>query len=299
MAGPTASHPMLLAGGVLLALVAPVRPVRASDLDDFQLCRAAYEAQEWPRAVACFEGLVGGELPRLGSTSLTLESRKYLAAAYFFVGRREAAGTQFERLLREDPSYELDASSFPVEVVELFDHVRTEIRAELRLAEERAAEAARRAEAAARVRALAALVEEEVEVEVENSRWIAAIPFGVGQFERGDPGLGAFFLVSESLFALTAALTLGVHEYVLGLVGTGSVAPGRIGEVNDILLAMQATNWSSVGAFVVLAAAGVLEAQLQFQPTRTVRHRRTLPPELREDLTLSAGPLGVSARLRF
>jgi hypothetical protein len=299
MAGPTASHPMLLAGGVLLALVAPVRPACASDLDDFQLCRTAYEAQEWPRAVACFEGLVGGELPRLGSTSLTLESRKYLAAAYFFVGRREAAGTQFERLLREDPSYELDASSFPVEVVELFDHVRAEIRSELRLAEERAEEAARRAEDAARVRALAALFEEEVEVEVENSRWIAALPFGVGQFERGDVGLGAFFLVSEALFAVTAAVTLGVHEYVLGLVASGAVAPGRIGQVNEILLAMEATNWSSVGAFVVLAAAGILEAQLRFLPTRTVRHRRALPPELREGLAISAGPLGVSARLHF
>lgn len=300
MAAPPATPRNSLAAALLVgAVLGVVRPAAASDLDDFQVCRAVYETREWPRAVACFEGLVGGESPRLTSSSLTLESRKYLAAAYYFVGRREAAADQFERLLRDDPSYELDASSFPVEVVELFGHVREEIRDEIRLAEEREAEAARRAYELARIRALVALFEEEAEVEIENSRWVAAIPFGVGQFERGEDGLGAFFLISEAIFAVTAGVTLGVHEFVLGSSRTGGVAPARVAEANQILLGMEITNWISFGAFVLLAGSGILEAQLNFRDTRVVRHRRTVPPELLEGLDLSIGPGGVSLRLTF
>jgi tetratricopeptide (TPR) repeat protein len=305
MAGRTATSALVGGLVVLGALWGPVRPAEASDLDDFQVCRAAYEAREWARSVTCFEELVGGEISRLTSPSLTLESRKYLAAAYYLVGRREAAATQFERLLRSDPSYELDAASFPVEVVELFTHVREQIRDELREAEEREAARARREYELARIRALIAHFEEEVEVEVENSRWAAAIPFGVGQFDRGDGGLGAFFLVSESALVVTTAVSLGFWVYAgdvarsLGPCGGDPTCEARYAEVNRVLVAMEATNWLSIGALVLLAGGGILEAQLNFRPTRTVRHRRSVPPELLEGLELSVLPGGISLRLSF
>lgn len=301
MAAPAVTLRSIATGALFatIGVVAFVCPAKASDLDDFQRCRGAYEAREWPRAVACFEELVGGDTPTLSSMSLVLESRKYLAAAYLFVGRREAAAEQLERLLREDSSYELDEASFPIEVIELFQHVRDEIRDEIRRREEAEAEAARHAYELARIRALVALVEEDVEVEVDNSRWIAALPFGVGQFERGDDGLGAFFLVSEALLAVSSALTAGIHEYVLGITRTGGVATSRLDEVNGILLGMEVTNWVSLGAFVVVAGAGILEAELNFRPTRTVRHRRTVPPELLEGIDLSIGPGTLSIRASF
>jgi hypothetical protein len=290
--------------GVALVLLCP-QPARAGDLEDFQICRGLYEARDWSRAVSCFEDLVGGETPRLTSTLLRLESRKYLAAAYVFVGRREAGAAQFERLLREDPSYELDAASFPVEVVEIFAYVRTEIREEVRLAEERAAEEARHAYEEARIRALVAFAQEEVETEVENQRWVAAIPFGVGQFSRGDDGLGAFFLVTEGILVASAAVSLGLFTYALDvarqLVAGGARDPDdpAVAEVNRLLLGSEITNWISVSGFAILATAGVIEAQLSFRPTRTVRHRRAVPPELLEGLEISVGLGGFTLRGSF
>ena len=46
-------------------------------------------------------------------------------------------------------------------------------------------------------------------VVVRHSRWIAALPFGVGQFQNGQEGLGYALLVSEALLA-GASITSGV-----------------------------------------------------------------------------------------
>lgn len=292
---------LLLGAAVALAFPAPAQ---AGDLEDFQIARAAYDGRDWARAVALFEELVGTDPPRLTSTLLILESRKYLGAAYFSIGRREAAGAQFELLLRSDPTYELDASSFPVEVVEMFDYIRSEIQEEARLREDRAADEARHARDEARIRALIEFAEQDVELEVERSRLIAAIPFGVGQFDRGEDGLGAFFLASEAFFFASAALSLGLYIYALDaareIVRRGATSPDdpRVGEVNRLLLGTEITNWISVGAFGILATAGVLEAELNFT-SRSLRHRRTVPPELLEGVEVSVGLGTFSLRASF
>lgn len=277
----------------------------AGDLEDFQNCRGLYESREYARSVTCFEELVGQDVPRLTSTLLVLESRKLLAVSYVFVGRREAAAEQFGRLLRADPTYEIDAALFPIEVVEMFEHVRGEIQEEVRRAEERAEEEARHAREVARIRALLEFAQEEVQVESERSRWVAALPFGIGQFDRGEDGLGAFFLVSESLFSIAAAIALGLNIYAIDaareLVRTGAADADddRYLEVNRLLLGSEITNWISVGAAAVLMGAGILEAQLNFRPTRVMRHRRTIPPELFEGLEISVSPVGISLRASF
>jgi len=294
----------VLAAGVALVWLLP-NAAKAGDLEDFQNCRGLYEAREYARSVSCFEELVGEDVPRLTSTLLLLESRKLLAVSYVFVGRREAAAEQLGLLLRADPTYEIDAALFPIEVVEMFEHVRGEIQEEVHYAEERAEEEARHAREVARIRALIEFAGEEVQLESERSRWVAAIPFGVGQFDRGEDGLGAFFLVTESLFSVAAAIALGLNIYALDaardLVRTGVPDPDddRYAEVNRLLLGSEITNWISVGATVILMGAGILEAQLNFRPTRVMRHRRTLPPELLEGLEISVSPFGLSLRASF
>jgi tetratricopeptide (TPR) repeat protein len=298
----------LLAWAALLSLPALwflPSVAKAGDLEDFQNCRSLYEVREYARSVSCFEELVGEDVPRLTSTLLVLESRKLLAVSYVFVGRREAAAEQFGRLLRADPTYEIDAALFPIEVVEMFEHVRGEIQEEVRHAEERAEEEARHAREVARIRALIEFAEEEVQLESERSRWIAAIPFGVGQFDRGEDGLGAFFLTTESLFSIAAAITLGLNVYAtdaareLSLTGAERPDDPRYAEVNRLLLGSAITNWISVGATAILMGAGILEAQLNFRPTRVMRHRRTIPPDLLEGLQISVSPVGVSLRASF
>lgn len=283
----------------LFALLIAVAPAlaHAGDIEDFQVARAAYEARDWSRAVAYFEGLVGGDTPRLRNQPLVLESRKYLAAAYLFVGRREAARDQFERLLAEEPTYELDASQFPLEVVEVFDDVRRQMAADrerdlARVELERERDALRE-----RARLLVEFASEDVTIEVENSRWLALVPYGVGQFQNGDEGWGWFFLSTESVLSLSGFVSLVVHTSVVDQISSADVLRREsvLAEANGILTATTIINWSSLGALAVVAITGVVQAELDFHPTRRYTQRRTVPPSLLEGIEVGVG----SFRMRF
>ena len=263
----------LRALGVLLVLLAAPSLASAGDIEDFQAARALYDAHDWPRAIAAFEALVGGEVPTLESQPLVLESRKYLAAAYVFVGREGAASDQIERLLLAEPTYELDPTEFPNEVVQLFDRVRQ------RLAERREAQAerARLAAEVERLTAENAMMREELEgertIEVPRSQWLVQIPFGVGQFENGEEGLGWFFLVTEALALGGSIVSTIVHlAFVAELerLPAGADDP-RVDPVNLGLSITGPLSWSLSGAFGILLASGLLQANLAFAPTRTVR----------------------------
>lgn len=298
-------RPCALVGALsfaLLALTALFPPLAAAgDIEDFQAARAAYEAHDWQRAITAFESLVGGETPRLRSQPLVLESRKYLAAAYLFAGRRDAAATQLERLLREEPTYELDPLQFPIEVIELFAAVRDELAEDRRIAEERAAAEAHAADQRARVRRLVEWAREPVEIRVETSRWLAALPFGVGQFENGDEGLGAFFLVSEGVLLLTSGILLAVWIDVVNQVSSATALRDSVlvASANSVLEAVAIADWVTVGALVVLIASGIGEAQASFRGERVVRQERDIPPDLLDGLELGVGPGGVSLTLHF
>lgn len=288
---------LALAIGALLPSVA-----RAGEIDDFQRARDAYTAHDWARAVTAFEALVGTDPPALHTPLLIEESRKYLAAAYVFAGRPDAARTQFERLLTDDPSYELDATQFPEEVVELFTSVQDRLRREADAAAARAeAEAALQRERD-RARALLAIADSDVDATVETSRLLALVPFGAGQFQNGDDGLGWLFFTTEALFGLGAFGTLVAHQAIAGSFNPSDPSSGirsseSRGRVNDALLATEITNWTCAGLFAIFAIVGVVQSQLDFHATHTIRTRHTVPDELRQGLDVSLGPGGL--RLTF
>lgn len=270
----------------------PASAARAGDIEDFQAAYALYEAHDWPRAVAAFEALVGGETPTLQSQPLVLESRKYLAAAYVFEGREGAASEQFERLLRQEPTYELDATQFPREVVQLFERVRT------RLAERREMEAARAALEAEveRLRAENGAMRTELEgertVSVPRSQWLMQIPFGVGQFENGEEGLGWFFFVTEALATAGLGISLALHlAYVAELQSLGTATEARVDQVNFALGVLGPLNWSFAGALAVLGISGIVQANLAFTSTRVVRvPGRAEPAPASPTVSLRLGP---------
>jgi len=289
------------ATGVILALLAAlfVAPslVRAGDIEDFQAARTLYDAHDWPRAIAAFEALVGGETPRLASQPLVLESRKYLAAAYVFVGREGAASDQIERLLLTEPTYELDPTEFPGEVVQLFERVRQ------RLAERREAQA-ERVRLAAEVERLTAenrAMREELEgeriIEVPRSQWLMQIPFGVGQFENGEEGLGWFFFVTELLAGAGAVATLIAQQALVAAIqNNGMGVDGALWQrVNEALSIVEPLSWSSSALFGVLVATGLIQANVAFTPTRSVRvPGRTAPTPPTVSLQLSPAFVGLS-----
>ncbi len=299
--------PLAMRTTALTLLLVALLPAgaKAGDVEDFEAARSAYEARDYERAVIYFEALVGGEMPRLESPALVAEARKYLGAAYLFVGRRDAARQQFERLLRAEPDYILDPLRFPIDVQELFDSVRERLVLEHHQERERTALEERAMRAEERARSLILFAEEEVTTAVPNSRWLALLPFGVGQFENGDPGLGWAFLLSETALAGTAIGAMIWWQELSVFANRAQLAGDAtsIREANQLLEAAFVLHWSAVGALSAVVLAGILEAQIRFVPARTVRERRRVPEALRAqettDFRLGVGAGTVSLSLRF
>jgi hypothetical protein len=295
-----------------LGIVGLANDAQATDFTEFQAARQVYEDGNYEGAVEAFEDLVGGAVPRITDAFIIQESRKYLGAAYIFVDREEDAEEQFERIVRQDEHQRMQASTFTQDVVTVFDRVRARVRREL--AEEREAEAERERRARdrdiARLRAEQEQLERLVdfaatnEVREENSRFVAVLPFGAGQFQNRNPGLGYVFLVSEAVLLAGSILAFGVHT---------SLDPADY-DVEDRRVAAAAfeederawriTYWASTGAFILTALIGIIEAQLNFVPYRSKTERRDVPEDLlpepiAPEVDVSLGPTGASLRVTF
>jgi len=291
---------------VLVVLAVCAGTAQADDLEDFDRARQAYEQGDYRGAVAQLERMVGGEVPRVRSPALLLESRKYLAASYLFLDRRADAEAQFVRLLRAEPNYVLDPAAFPAAVLSLFREVKERLVAE-REAEARrvaeAAEAEREAEIARLIaeRERLAQLEELARIEtVErvNSRWVAVVPFGAGQFQNGDRRLGFFFLASE---ALTAGFSIGsfyAHQRLEGKDVTVTLGedPSTENAVVQRAKAWRLVNWVSTSVFGALVVVGITDGLVRFEPVVRTTRERTLPPRPGSSAFEDDGP---SASLRL
>lgn len=299
---------------LLACLASGVGRAHADDLEDFDRARQAYEEGDYGAAAALLEHMVGGEVPRVRNHALALESRKYLAATYLFLGRRAEAEEQFVRLLRAEPDYPLDPAAFPAEVLALFREVKARLVAE-REAEARrraqAAEAAREAELARmiaereRITQLEALAQTET-VERVNTRWVAMLPFGAGQFQNGDQRLGYFFLASE---VLTFGLGVGsyyAHEALRHKDTTVTVGedPSTEQAIVRRAKAWRMVNWVSTSVFGTLCIVGITDAMVRFQPVVRTTRARPLPESPIEatpgpQVSLRLGLGGGSLRIDF
>jgi hypothetical protein len=285
---------------LLLGCGALAPRVRADDLTDFEKARTLYEKRNYAGAAAAFMDMVGTDPPRISERLLLLESRKYLGASLLFLGRAEEARGQFRLLLLQQPDNTIDPLAFPKDVVALFERIKNEVQSELkqtREAEARAREeelrkAARAAETERQnLRHLLALAG-EAQTERSNSRWVASIPFGVGQFQNGHKNLGVALAVLEGIAAVTSIATYLGHQQV------ADDRPSRddLGETRRIESLWRTTNIASFSAFLALAVAGVIDAQVRFVPARVTARRRPLPPELEQWATerkLSFSGLGL------
>jgi len=284
-------------------------PVAADELSDFESARRNYDKQNYAKAARGLESLVGGVVPRATNPVVRLESRKYLGATYLFLGKKEAAREQFRALLEEDPEYDIDPVAFPEAVVQTFQEVQQEVAAER--AREDALEAVRRQREQSdeveelirqqeRIRALEELAAVET-VEKVNSRWIAALPFGIGQFQNQDRPLGIMFAVTESAFLVASIATFIGHNSLRD----ENPAPSEIDRARRVERALRIGNWVSVGAFLSFAVAGVIEAEVRFKPVIRTTRKRELPEDTRSPQTtgpqirLELGLTGGKMRLDF
>lgn len=272
----------------------------ANEFERFQKARSAYDALDYELSADLFQELVGSDPPVLQDPALVTESRKYLAASYLFLGRLEQAERELERLLRTEPAYVLDPLAFPDELQRMFGRVKARLSAEKEAAAKVHAETARKDEAVKaeerrreQIRELVQLATTE-RVQRVQSRWVAMVPFGVGQFQNDDNGLGVGLAVSEGLLLSVGIASFLLHE---NLRGQRPLAADR----SDAELAETAfryTNQISMILFGLVAVSGVIQAQLEFDESRTIERHRRLPPGLR-DLELSILPAGAAVSAPF
>lgn len=302
---------------LLLALTivvgcAAVQPasVRADALGDFERAESLYETQRFAEAARLLETVVESTATDAVQAALILESRKYLAACYLFLGRPAEADVQFERLLQQDPRYEIDPVRFPSDVVAAFERVRTRLTEEAALAEqerarreaeERGARERAEREQEERLRRLEELAGTETVVHT-HSRLVAAIPFGVGQFQNGRRRLGITLAVVEGALFATMLTSYFLHE---GLQNENPTA-ADLAAAQRAEKATRILSWTSSASFFLVAGLGILEAELHFQPSRVEVRSRVLPPELQrseadegEGVTLRFGPTHVGLHVPF
>jgi hypothetical protein len=291
--------------GLLLALLCQLsaHPAFANDFDDFQVAFEAYQAQDYERAAVLFEDLAGGDVPRTTDRPLLVESRKYLAACQMFLRREADAEATFVRLLRDEPGYVLDPLAFPEDVVRLFARVRERMErerqeravAEARARErERLEEVQRRVEQRARAERLMTLARTE-RVEEVHSRWVAMVPFGVGQFQNDDDGLGLVLAVTEGLLVGTSITTFILHESLRGQ----QPIPSEIPDAEFAEQALRLTNQISLGLFAALAITGIIDAQLRFKKSKSYDRPRKLPEDSEPSFELGVGPGSIALRLHM
>lgn len=286
----------VLSVGVALALSLVPLPALADDLEDFEAARTEYDAQHFEAAVRLLEDLVLGPVPRVRNVALRLESRKYLGAAYLFLGRGDEARDQFRQLLEEDPAYTLDPLSFPAAVQTAFDEARAVLEARQREAEREAAarldeeerqRLLRMAAEQERLRHLEELANYEIIV-LPNSRALATVPFGVGQFRNGNRTFGATLAVGElALLAGSVGTYVGLRS-LLAIAARCSVEPdcpldrGEPGgsptreelQFIDRERRVRVSNYILTGGFVALMLVGIIEAHVNFVPERRQRRLR-------------------------
>ncbi|HEY8205852.1 MAG TPA: hypothetical protein VIG99_00125 [Myxococcaceae bacterium] len=249
----------------LALLFAMVWPGSALAARDPRVLKAIdfFDRAEFTRAKDLLVTLV--DAPALSEEDL-LQSRIYLAASYYGLGDRASARAQFLVLVRRFPRAELDPGLFLPEVVDLFKQARMEV------LKERPAQPGSDKPVAGRGTSMGPPGSSSVPpakagaAPGSGSKGFSAmtfVPFGAGQFSRGDATLGHVFLWSE---VGTLALAAGAKIHFQYLKVSPSrpwdfSQPAYVADAGYANLVQNVFAGSLIAAGVI-AAAGIAEASL-------------------------------------
>jgi hypothetical protein len=270
--------------------------------DEAELARVVglVEAAKYEECAARLSRLLDDKNPHPLTDPQTLETaRLYHATCLIGLGKNEQADVPLRAAIRKNPQMRPpDSLVFPPRVVERFLKLREEYYKELRSADKDAIERAERealarqqkeSEQSAYLSMLEHVAGQEVVVE-KHSRYVALVPFGVGQFQNGNPALGWTFLASEAVLAAASLTSLGVYSNIRNqadrYAARGQNPSEDVnGRLDNWYLALNISTYTFLG----VAALGILEGQLSFVPE--VRHVRERPlPKLPKQPALRLMP---------
>lgn len=310
-----------------LVVVCAAGSARADDLQELELGKNRFEADQYVDAAVRFLAMLDPSAPgcdrapssatghcRLTDPDLIVRAREYAAASLVVLKRYPEADQQIETILRASPAYSPNPAAFPQEVLDRFTMVRGRIRQELdALERKRAAEdQARRLQAQKekdeqrrRMDELERLASTE-RVVAKSSRWVAFVPFGVGQFQNGDSALGWVFAVTEGVAGATSiGLAATVAAYANADLNAKDPTSGQTvnrQELQSRIDTATLINRVAFAAWAGITAVGIVEAQIAFVPERTTTRRRPLPkvgPAVVPTVGVTAGGASVGLVGRF
>ncbi len=295
-----------------MSLMAAASPCRADESQQlFDLARNRYDAAQFKEAHDRFAELLDTRLPPCITASLgaachltdpdLVERARTLDAVSLLALKREVeADAQIAAIYRQNPAFAPSAASFPVEVIDRFTKVRASMRAELEaVVQKRAKEdLARRAkeqdakDAEAKWIADLEKLAGEERIVRENTRWLALVPFGVGQYQNGNLGLGITFTTSEVLLGAASLISIAVYN---GYVRTYSdlVRDNKLvsaAQVNSLVNTAVVVNRVTFGGWAAVTVAGIIQAQVAFVPEVVTTRKRPVPPKPKITPVITATP---------
>jgi tetratricopeptide (TPR) repeat protein len=273
----------------------------ADDATQLERAKTSYDAGRYAEGAGRFKEILNPDSAAALHDPTAIErARAYYAACLIALDRNDEANAQIEKIFRNNPLYTPDPVVFPGRVIDRFLDVKSKLRGEIEEASR--AQAAVRAKAERDQRAYMASLQKlasQETVVVLHSHWLAALPFGVGQFQNGQEGLGYAFLVTETLLAGTSVVAGFSH---MKLVADFARQPTSF-VYEDYESAKNRTAQLSVYSGVALAAvalAGIIQAEVAFVPEVRETRARPIPQPPPLTPTVGAGPsgftLGVQAR---
>ena len=270
-----------------------VEPGRLNDTAELARVVSLYEAGKYGECADSFHRLLSADSPHpLHAPDVVESARIYQAACLIGMGQNQQADEPLRAAIRLNPQMKPpDSLVFPPQVIDRFLRVRETMFDVIRKAEDervrQAQEQARQQEERARkerlrVAGLERLAQQETLI-TPKSRWLALVPFGVGQFQNGEKSLGYVFLTSEVLLAASTLTTLGVETHlILARSQTNQAAPSNDSRLRDWHSALEYSAYAWLGASLI----GVVEAQLLFTPEQRQTRKRPLPAELKPQASL-------------
>jgi hypothetical protein len=286
----------VLAGGFALAALLVPRVALASDETELAYGKGAFDVGHYdeaekrfakmldPQSTPCTQVPPGQTGCKLTDPEVVKTARAYHAACLVSLSRSPEAEKDLEELLRSDPSYQLDPSSFPSSMVDLFTKTRARLDPELQEIARKKAEALsqklrKKAEAEEEFRKwldeMQRLASQERVVQ-NHTRWEALIPFGVGQFNNRDLRLGIFFLSSEILLGGGSIATAVLEDYYAHTHPAGQTYSTCASCQASAGTAKTVNNWL-FGFWAAATVGGIVQAEAAFQPERGVNRKRPTP----------------------
>ena len=265
----------------------------ADERSDFEKARVAYVKKDFVEADARFAAALDPKTGSIKTPALVEEAEFGWGATKWARGDKDNAHALWEKVIREsNGTYQPDVLTYPAEVINDFidekKHLNDAIREQLQHDAERAAEQRRRdaeekARLQARVKRLETLASQETVV-VENSRLVALLPFGIGQFENRRNGLGWLFFLTESVAVLTTVALFIPYRYNIDQANSVWNDPTPVPlhqriELYDQYAAvaqnLRTADLITLGALGAIAITGIIQAEIDFKPRFSyVRNRQ-------------------------